>query len=190
MIQVGFIRHGITDWNIEERIQGQADISLNETGRKQARALANRLKDEEWDMIYSSDLSRAMETAEIVSEALGVPVQTDQRLREKDCGKIEGTTINERIAKWGKDWETLPLGIEDEESIIERGTSFISYINENHRDKRVLIVSHGALLGLTLKYLIPHVNTEEHLHNTSITKLRFMMDRWDCELYNCAKHIF
>jgi probable phosphoglycerate mutase len=190
MTQIGFIRHGITDWNIEGRAQGQTDIPLNETGRKQANALAERLKTEEWDIVYSSDLSRAKETAEIVGKALDLSVQTDPRLREMYCGEIEGTTMNDRISRWGNEWESLSLGVEDDESIIARGVSFTTYINEKYQNKRVLVVSHGALVGLTLKRLIPHVDTEEHLHNTSITKLRHVSGRWECELFNCAKHIF
>jgi probable phosphoglycerate mutase len=190
MTQIGLIRHGITSWNIENRAQGHADIPLNELGRRQAISLAKRLKDEEWDIIYSSDLSRAKVTAEVVAESLGLNVITDERLREMNCGEIEGTTIEERIARWGSNWELMPLGIETEESIVKRGMSFITYINEKHKDKRVLVVSHGALVGLTLKRLIPHVDTEEHLHNTSLTILKCLHNnKWDCELYNCAKHI-
>lgn len=189
MTQIGLIRHGITSWNIEKRAQGQTDIPLNETGRRQAVALAKRLKDEEWDIIYSSDLSRARVTAEIVADSLGLIVKTDERLREMNCGEIEGTTIEERISRWGSNWELMPLGIETEESIVKRGISFVTYINDKYKDKRVLVVSHGALVGLTLKRLIPHVDTEEHLHNTSITILRYLNTKWDCELYNCAKHI-
>lgn len=189
MTQVGLIRHGITDWNVQRRAQGQTDIPLNETGREQAYALANRLKGEEWDFIYSSDLSRAKETADIVANALGLTVHTDQRLREMYCGEIEGTSLEDRIAKWGVDWESLSLGIEDDESITERGISFASYLIEKYQDKRVLVVSHGALVGITLKQLIPHVDTEEHLGNTSITRLRHVSGKWECELYNCAKHL-
>jgi probable phosphoglycerate mutase len=188
MTQIGFIRHGITDWNIEGRAQGQTDIPLNEMGRKQALALAERLKMEEWDIVYASDLSRAKETAEIVGRALELQVHTDQRLREMYCGEIEGTTEEERVTRWGTDWKSISLGVEDDESIIARGVSFATYIREKYINKRVLVVSHGALVGLTLKRLIPHVNTEEHLHNTSITKLRHSSGKWDCELFNCAKH--
>jgi len=189
MTQIGFIRHGITDWNIEMKAQGHTDIPLNETGRRQAYALAERLKEEDWDLIYSSDLSRAKETADIVSQALGLSVKTDKRLREMNCGEIEGTTLEERITRWGNNWRTLSLGIESEESIVNRGLSFVTYIHEKYNNKRVLVVSHGGLVGTTLKHLIPHVDTKEHLFNTSITKLIHLNGKWDCELFNCAKHI-
>jgi probable phosphoglycerate mutase len=189
MTQIGFIRHGITDWNVQRRAQGQTDIPLNDTGRGQAHALANRLKSEEWDIIYSSDLSRAKETADIIADALGLTVLTDQRLREMYCGEIEGTSIEDRITKWGKDWESLSLGVEADELIAARGTSFASYLTEKYPGMRVLVVSHGALLGRTLKQLIPHVDTEVHLNNTSITKLTLVSGKWDCGLYNCAKHL-
>ncbi|CAM3616332.1 histidine phosphatase family protein [Marinicrinis lubricantis] len=189
MTQIGFIRHGITDWNMAKRAQGHSDIPLNETGRSQARALAQRLREEQWDALYSSDLSRAKETAEIVGQALGLSVHTDTRLREMYCGEIEGTTVEERIERWGEGWHELSLGVEKEPSISDRGLSFAAYVAEKHPNQRVLVVSHGALIGYTLKRLIPHVNTEEHLHNTSITKVYWQDDRWECELYNCAKHV-
>lgn len=188
MTQIGFIRHGITDWNIEKRAQGQTDIPLNETGRKQAKALANRLQHEHWDVMYSSDLSRAAETANIVAQALGLTVHTDKRLREMSCGLLEGTTVEERIEKWGADWNQLQLGVESDDAIAQRGLSFIEYINQRYPNQKILIVSHGAYVGKTLKKLIPHVDTEEHLHNTSLTILHFQNNNWDCSLYNCVKH--
>jgi probable phosphoglycerate mutase len=189
MTLIGFIRHGITDWIIEGRSQGQTDVPLNQIGRKQAHALADRLMDEEWDMIYSSDLSQAKETAQIIGNTLELSVQTDQRLRERYCGEIEGTTLADRISRWGNEWKSLPLGVEDDESIIARGVSFASYIKERYPDKKVLIVSHGILGRLTLKRLMPHLDTDEHLDNTSITKIRYTSDKWECELFNCTIHI-
>lgn len=189
MTQIGLIRHGITDWNMERRVQGMTDISLNDTGRQQARALAERLKAEQWDIVYASDLSRAVETAEIIGRALNLTVQTDQRLREMYCGEIEGTTSEDRISRWGTEWESLSLGIEDEQSISGRGASFVADLIDNYPNKKVLVVSHGALVAYTLRRLIPHVNTEEHLQNTSITKLRFSNGQWECDLFNCSKHL-
>lgn len=188
LTRIGLIRHGLTDWNVEKRAQGQSDIPLNESGRRQARALAERLRGEEWDYIFSSDLSRAKETADLVAEALGLSVQTDERLREEGYGEAEGTTKEERISRWGSEWKSLPLGIEDQESVTARGMSFIRDVSNRYPGKNILIVSHGALLGLTLKSLIPHEDTEDFLHNTSITLLRHE-SRWECELYNCAKHL-
>src|SRR4051794_22337782 len=109
MTVVGLIRHGVTDWNRERRIQGHTNIPLNADGRKQAELLANRMVDEEWDVIYASDLGRAQETAACIGHVKQLEVQTDPRLREMYCGEIEGTTQEERVAKWGEDWSTLDL---------------------------------------------------------------------------------
>ncbi|MCR2823626.1 histidine phosphatase family protein [Lederbergia panacisoli] len=188
MTQVVLIRHGITDWNTERRAQGQSDIPLNEEGRKQARALANRLNSEKWDLIFSSDLSRAKETAEILAQTLGLNVQTDHRLREMHKGETEGTTLEERINRWGSEWESLSLGIEDDKSITLRGTSFLTEIMNKFKGKRILVVSHGALIGNTLKKLIPSTNIV-FFHNTSMTTINFNGSDWKCELFNCAKHL-
>ncbi|WP_116107248.1 histidine phosphatase family protein [Lewinella sp. IMCC34191] len=189
MTKIGFIRHGITDWNAAQRIQGQTDIPLNETGRSQVRALAERLRDEAWDYIYSSDLSRARETAEIIARAIGLSLVLDQRLREMGCGQIEGTTLEERVSRWGDDWRTHSLGIETKESIVSRGLSFVTEIVDRHPDANVLIVSHGAILRQTLLHLLPPAACQERLRNTSVTALTYRQGDWSCELYNCVKHI-
>src|SRR5581483_12433051 len=80
------VRHGETDWNSERRWQGHADEPLNETGRAQAREVADELADRSIDAVYSSDLSRARETAEIIAARLGLSVTTDARLGEVDVG--------------------------------------------------------------------------------------------------------
>ena len=86
MTKVALVRHGMTDWNLQGRIQGIKDIPLSEEGRSQARAVARRLGCEEWHRIYSSDLIRAAETARMVADALKLPVTLDSRLREKAFG--------------------------------------------------------------------------------------------------------
>ncbi|MDR6549847.1 histidine phosphatase family protein [Paenibacillus qinlingensis] len=189
MTVVGLIRHGLTDWNTEKRVQGQTDIPLNAFGRKQAELLSHRMKDEDWDYIYASDLGRAHETASYIANVKQMEVTTDQRLREMFCGQIEGTTLEERVAKWGEDWSQLDLGVETHQQIAARGVSFIQDVIERHPNQKVLIVSHGALLSLTLMDLIPHENIEAHIHNTSVTTLQHINSRWECLKYNCISHL-
>lgn len=189
MTCIGLVRHGITMWNTERRAQGQTDIPLNETGRWQARALAKRLMNEEWDYIYSSDLSRAVETAEIIAGIIGKPVQTDIRLREMYKGKTEGTTLEERINKWGTGWEELSLGIETDQSIVQRGLSFIEEITERLKGRKILIVSHGALIEFILKSLIADIHMEGPIGNTSITIINHNDSGWNCGLFNCVEHL-
>ena len=126
------------------------------------------MKEEGWDCIYSSDLSRAKETAEIVASVIGLPVYTDQRLREMHKGKTEGTTLEERIARWGEKWENLELGIEADSSISSRGTSFISEVIALYPGRNILVVSHGALIALTVKALVPEQDINQHIRNNFV----------------------
>lgn len=191
MTTIGLVRHGITDWNIQGIAQGSSDIPLNETGRQQAASLANRLASgEEWDLIISSDLSRAKETAEIIGRKLQLPVSHfDTRLRERSGGKIEGTTERERLEKWGSDWRKLDLAMENLDIATERGLSCLEDVLENFKGQRVLLVSHGALIGLTLQKLLPEKFKETSMDNTSITILKNAESRWNCSLYNCTVHL-
>src|SRR6266516_6109962 len=100
------VRHGETDWNRDSRWQGGSDTRLNDLGREQGRTLAEQL-DGDIDVVYSSDLARARETAEIVAAKLGLEVRLDPRLRERGFGSWEGLTtteIEERdadaLARW------------------------------------------------------------------------------------------
>ncbi|MFC4024393.1 histidine phosphatase family protein [Oceanobacillus longus] len=189
MTEIGLIRHGTTAWNKELRAQGSSDIPLDEEGLMQAKQVAERLNSEKWNVIYSSDLSRARQTAEAIAIKIGIPVQVDSRLRELGGGLIEGTTEEERLRKWGREWRSLDLDMESSESLIARGTSFMEDIMGKHENQRILIVSHGAFLRRLLKNIVPHFNFEESLKNTSVTSLVRSDKQWDCNLYNCTKHI-
>jgi broad specificity phosphatase PhoE len=131
-------RHGETEWNREERYQGHADPPLNDRGRAQAEELAARLAAEPVDAVYSSDLRRAAETAEIVGARLGLPVVDEPGLREIDVGSWQGLTKTQID---GRAWDG-----ETYEHHAERVTRALREIAARHPDGRVLIVSHGGSL--------------------------------------------
>lgn len=191
MITIGLIRHGITDWNNQGKAQGAANIPLNEEGKQQALAIANRLYEEEkWDMLITSDLRRAVETAEIIGNKLLLPISSfDKRIREIHCGEIEGTTEEERVNKWGNNWRELNLGMEKHESVFKRANEAIEEIVDKNDGKRILVVSHGALIEITLQRLLPERFQKTQIKNTSITILQNCEGIWDCPLYNCIKHL-
>src|SRR5579884_3458376 len=145
------VRHGETDWNADGRLQGQTDRPLSDYGRRQARQLAEELEGEELEAIYSSDLVRARETAEIVGERLGLPVELDPDLREKDWGSWEGLTAVER--------DRVEFVGESTEAHQGRMLRALLRISERHAGRgRVLVVTHGgsmrrvqtAALGMAL----------------------------------------
>jgi len=143
------VRHGETDWNREGRWQGHSDTHLNDAGREQARRVARELHGV--DVLYSSDLARARETAEIVAGALGLPVRPDARLRERSFGAWEGLTTPEIEAGFGDAhgrWLTGDgAGADDAEPFDAFGarvTSFLSEVLERHPGETVLVVAHGG----------------------------------------------
>jgi len=146
------VRHGETDWNLEGRYQGQADLPLNERGREQAKLLAERLRGERIEAIYASDLSRAFETAKIIAEALGHEVKTLESLREVDTGVWTGLTLEEvesRYPRHLREWRADPLGVKRLEGesyleLFERTIAATREIVEAHPDQTVLIVGHGG----------------------------------------------
>lgn len=140
---IQLIRHGETDWNVQTRYQGSSDIPLNDTGRAQAAALAEAIRGETWDHIVSSPLSRAMDTARAVAEAI-VP---DDRVMERHYGDAEGLTIPEREAKWPEgDWP----GLESWEDSALRGMSAIEELARERPGQRILVVCHGGLINAIL----------------------------------------
>jgi probable phosphoglycerate mutase len=144
------VRHGETDWNRERRWQGHADRPLNERGRQQARALAAELADRPIDAVYSSDLLRARETAEIVAADLGLAVYIDPGLREVDVGSWSGlshseieTNDPEGFRRWqegGKGWYRG----ESYEEMGGRVVAAVVALAAAHPGERLLVVTHGG----------------------------------------------
>lgn len=190
MTKIGFVRHGVTAWNKEGRAQGNTDIPLDEEGIHMAERAAIRMQNEEWDVIYTSPLIRAKKTAEIIAKNHpGIDLIEDKRIGEIGGGVIEGTTEDERIAKWGPEWRKLELGFEPEEVIISRGMSFIEEIKQKYLGQRVLIVSHGGFISRLLYALVPGGEFSRDIGNTSVTVVELRDDQNVCHLYNCMKHL-
>ncbi|MHA6534338.1 histidine phosphatase family protein [Paenibacillus sp. BAC0078] len=190
MTTIGLIRHGSTAWNKEGRIQGHTNNPLDEEGLRQAAAIAERLSRENWDFIYSSDLLRAVQTAEVIAARLGLPLAGQiPGMREMYGGMIEGTTESERVERWGSGWRTMDVGLESDESGQLRGSQAIEEIAARHPGKRILVVSHGAILRSSLRGLVPGLDVSKFLDNTSITHIVKEDSGWTCELYNCVEHM-
>jgi broad specificity phosphatase PhoE len=155
MTRLCLIRHGQTDWNLEGRYQGQSDTPLNETGRNQARTLARQLEGGSFGAIYSSDLERAKETADVIGSVLRMPVTTDSRLREINQGEWEGQYVdiirNRYVALWKQRTtdpaSVRPPGGETVREVAERVHAALDDIARLHPDGPVLIVSHGLALA-------------------------------------------
>jgi broad specificity phosphatase PhoE len=143
-------RHGESDWNVEKRFQGHRDRPLTERGREQAHALADLVGAEKIDAVYTSPLSRARETAEIVAARVGLKVVALPELREVDTGSWSGLSradvearFPEGFAHWrsgGSAWENG----ESYDEMAERVIGALRKIAEDHPDGRVLVVSHGG----------------------------------------------
>ena len=137
-MRVVLVRHGETDWNGNGRLMGRLDVPLNENGRKQAETLREKLANMRFDCCYSSPLSRARETAEIVCRNK-CEVIYDDRLQERDGGAFQGEVID----NWG-DYHTDNT-VETDAEILGRAANFWQEIRGKDYDT-VLIVSHNGLL--------------------------------------------
>jgi broad specificity phosphatase PhoE len=143
-------RHGETDWNRARRWQGHADRPLTERGRAQAAELARRLADVALDAVYSSDLRRARETAEVIAGAQRLELVQLPQLREVDVGSWQGLTREEAEARFPDGfsrWLSGGTGWDDGESYGQMSTRVLSGVERiaaDHEGGRVLIVSHGG----------------------------------------------
>jgi 2,3-bisphosphoglycerate-dependent phosphoglycerate mutase len=150
MTTILLARHGESDWNAERRWQGQADRPLTDRGRAQARSLARALALDRLGAVYSSDLARCRETAEIVAAVLGLGVRCERGLREADVGEWSGLTMDEISRRYpegvrrrqedGTGWETG----ETFAAMALRVVEVLVAIAAEHPGERILAVTHGG----------------------------------------------
>jgi len=188
--KIGWVRHGITEWNKRGMIQGITDIPLSAEGLQQARLLADRLasEGERWNGIYCSDLQRAVQTGEILANKLGLPLIKDVRIRERSFGEAEGTTEAERLSRWGPDWRRTVPDQESDDEIRARGHEFVRDFADKHSGEAWLVVSHGSFLARMIQSLCREIE-DAHLLNMSLTVLERREEGWKPLLHNCTRHL-
>ncbi len=148
------VRHGQTDWNAAQRIQGHTDIALNATGRRQAEQLAQALAHETVHAIYSSDLRRTRETAGPYAERARLPVRDEPGLRERGFGDFEGRSFIEIEDRWPeqarrwrqRDPDFAPMGGESLAEFNARCVDTCARLALRHRGQTILVVTHGGVL--------------------------------------------
>ena len=176
------VRHGQTDWNAQRRLQGSTDIPLNDVGRGQARDAVDVLSGYEWDVIVSSPLSRAAETADLIADGLGLGVaRRVPELAERSFGPAEGLQA-------GPELDALRIpggfrGAEGEDEAANRGLAALESLAEEFRGRRVLAVAHGTLLRVSLSLAIGR--TLESIDNAVLNLAHHhAVDGWELEYFN------
>ena len=200
MMRLILVRHGQTEWNAGGRYQGQSNVALSDTGRKQARFLAERFPVRQLDAIYTSDLDRAKETAECVGKRLGLTVYQEKAFRELSFGDWEGLTYQEISSRWPEEAEKLFTA--PDELVIPHGETFrdlqkraldkIYSLYERHIDQTVAVFAHGAINKTILAGLmhIPlHYLWSLRQDDTAVNILRLDDGYVMVELINSTSHL-
>ena len=160
--EIILIRHGETEWNSQKRMQGHSNSNLSEVGRGQIQELGELMKNVSFDHIYSSDSLRARQTAEAITQYSGHTLQFDQRIREKNLGVFEGLTSTEakerhpevyRLFKTAGANYVIDEG-ESTQQLLERALEFIEEIRLRHPQERVVMVTHGGVVRVLMKYAL------------------------------------
>ena len=159
MTRFFLVRHGETEWNRVRRIQGVSDIPLNDTGRAQAAALGDILVGHNFDLIVSSPLSRADETARIIAQRLGMPAPiTVPDLIERNYGEAEGSSGADLDRRYPPGTD-IP-GREDREVVAQRAVRVLHDMAIRHPHADIVAVAHGAVIRSVVDYAAPGLHKE------------------------------
>lgn len=155
------VRHGRTDWNDKKLVQGHTDIPLNLEGQNSAKELAKQFRNIKFDKVYSSDLLRAKETAEIIALEHKLAVETTKALRERNFGELEGKShaVSQEIDKLLDSLEdeirysykfSSNMVMENDEEVMNRFITFLREIAVAHPGKTILVATHGGPMWMFL----------------------------------------
>lgn len=190
------IRHGLTDWNVSGRFQGQSDLPLSEAGRRQARRLARRtMRMREADVVVSSPLSRAYETATLAFP--NAEITTDARLMELNFGIFEGGTLDEnrRRPEWER-WiadpfdNATPCG-ESYRDLRERAVAWFASLPEGPGE--VVAITHSGTIQMLLAHVLgldrPRWRKRIYLRHSSVSRIIMQGEEMIVERVNDTRHL-
>ena len=154
-------RHGETPWNVENRVSGRTDVPLTEKGVEQARLLARNAMGKGIEVIIASPLLRARQTAQAVSEVIGVPIELDERLIELDFGSFEGGPRSDPDFQYTRaQFPTRYPGGESAFQLAHRVYSCLEDVKRKYAGKTVLLVCHGGVCRMVRSYFMDLTNDE------------------------------
>jgi probable phosphoglycerate mutase len=197
------IRHGETAWNAERRLQGHTDVPLNAKGELQARQLAQALKDTEFtfDVLYTSDLRRAADTAYAVTQLFGVEAKVEVALRERHFGSLQGLSTSEAPLLRPDIWQAhisrdLDHELEGGESIQQfalRVQNILGEIQAQHSGQTILIFSHGGTLDMMYRIASNQALSAERVASVPNTSLNWITHQqgagWTVEQWGDTRHL-
>ncbi|MFS0654975.1 histidine phosphatase family protein [Bacillus sp. 179-C3.3 HS] len=187
MTTICLVRHGETDWNAAKRIQGRTDIPLNETGRWQAEQTGRYLKDFHWDVIISSPLSRAKETAQLIQQHVQAPLLIMDDFIERDYGDAEGMSFEERQKRFpDKQYPNMEPLTDMQNRMLEG----IQTLHASYPNQKILIVAHGAAIHALLSAIADeHVGLREtKLENACLNHIEWLDGKWELREFNVVSH--
>ncbi|MTA83846.1 MAG: histidine phosphatase family protein [Actinobacteria bacterium] len=182
---IGLFRHGQTDWNIKMLLQGVTDVPMNSTGIEQVRTAARAINGNEWDLILTSPLGRARQTAEIIAEQLGFQeVHQQDLLIERSFGEAEGLAYEEWKSKYSN-LDELPGG-ESKSELLARSKLLMDTFADSHPGNRILAISHGALIRTVLTIASDNQlpRDGERLGNASLNVVSHQDSYWSVTKYD------
>ena len=197
-MRIILVRHGETEHNKGDSITGQMDISLNQVGVKQAEKAAERLRDEDFDATYSSDLQRTYETTKIIAEKHGLHPERYKELRERGFGKYEGKPKDDwREVVRNHDGERHHLSPKEGESLKEVGERFVGKLNdlqkEHSEDDKILVGGHGVALKAGVMEVLGLTGDDYNKldqNNTGLTELEYSEKHgWKIIRMNDSAHL-
>ena len=194
------IRHGETEWNSQGRFQGHLNSTLNAEGLAQARALGERLAKERVDLLLSSDLGRALQTASAIAMRTGHEILVEPRLRERSMGIFQGLTPDEVEARYPQDYArfrsrdpdyAIPEG-ESARQFFERSVACFTELAGRHAGLTLAAVTHGGVLAMLYRHakgVSLEAPRDFPLHNTGINRFRHQLGTWTLQSWGEVGHL-